>query len=327
MLEPTNQYVDHEANVRLIRIGRAGLEGAPFRRYVARLTSHLQAAVRGSRFDVVHLHHATFGATPALLSVFSSLPSLLFIHGTDVLAADASRTQRAQFIASTRAADAIVAPSEAMVSEVLRIAGRTIGHKIDLLPWGVPTDAYAPHLSLRPNRAVGPISLLYAGRISDEKGLDLVVDAVASLPNVRLSATGTRGEIDNLLGATARDVRSLGWQGRRELWALFNQFDALVVPSRSVEAFSLVAVEAQARGLPVLYQPVSGLLNTMGSSGIPLDFTSRNAVTRFFARSGAEIRVELSLGRESGILNAKRYELSSMSARVENLGRRLTSKR
>ncbi len=66
-------------------------------------------------------------------------------------------------------------------------------------------------------------------------------------------------------------MQYLGWRPR--LWEAFADHDLLVVPSTILEAFGLVAIEAQACGLPVAYQPVPGLREVLAASALPLDPT------------------------------------------------------
>lgn len=63
--------------------------------------------------------------------------------------------------------------------------------------------------------------------------------------------------------------------------------DLLVIPSTLLEAMGLVALEAQACGLPVLYQPVPGLNEILASSGVATDFTHSAALARDRPRSAA----------------------------------------
>ncbi len=86
-------------------------------------------------------------------------------------------------------------------------------------------------------------------------------------------------------------ARYLGWLRRPQLWKTFTEHDLLVMPSTTLEAMGLVTLGAQACGLPVLYQPVPGLLPAL---------------------------------RQSGYTNAARYPLSATAKALDDLGRQLT---
>lgn len=134
-----------------------------------------------------------------------------------------------------------------------------------LLRWGAEEDciaiAYltvdtAPFLKL--NRQPEDGRLLYVGRISREKGLDLLVRALAQMKRkcvLRVAGNDVGGEQANIealaegLGVADRIV----WLGYREgeaLWEEYRRAAVLAVPSRS-DCFGLILVEAACAGLPV----------------------------------------------------------------------------
>lgn len=134
-----------------------------------------------------------------------------------------------------------------------------------LLHWGAEQDriaiAYltvdtAPFLKL--NRQPEDGRLLYVGRISREKGLDLLVRALAQMKRkcvLRVAGNDVGGEQANIealaesLGVADRIV----WLGFREgeaLWEEYRRAAVLAVPSRS-DCFGLILVEAACAGLPV----------------------------------------------------------------------------
>lgn len=100
--------------------------------------------------------------------------------------------------------------------------------------------------------------ILYVGRISREKGLDLLVRALAQMKRkcvLRVAGNDVGGEQANIealaesLGVADRIV----WLGYREgeaLWEEYRRAAVLAVPSRS-DCFGLILVEAACAGLPV----------------------------------------------------------------------------
>lgn len=114
-------------------------------------------------------------------------------------------------------------------------------------------------------------------------------------------------------------VRYLGWLSRPALWAAFARHDVLVLPSAKLEAFGLVAVEAQACGLPVVYQPVPGLTEVLGDSALPLDHFADVGRTRdALARLAADRGVLEDL-RAAGYRSAARFPLSQTASRLASL--------
>ncbi|MBU0743194.1 glycosyltransferase [bacterium] len=124
--------------------------------------------------------------------------------------------------------------------------------KVEVIPFGI--DAAGWRLPTCPG--VGPF--LFVGRLVYYKGLELLLDAVESIPDARLEIVG-----DGPLWKTLIDRASApGLQGRVRMHGELDDGDlrrvmvrcgALVLPSlRRSETFGLVQIEAMAAGLPVI---------------------------------------------------------------------------
>jgi glycosyltransferase involved in cell wall biosynthesis len=118
-------------------------------------------------------------------------------------------------------------------------------------------------------------------------------------------------------------ARYLGWLRRPQLWKAFAEHDLLVMPSTTLEAMGLVALEAQACGLPVLHQPVPGLAEVLATSGVATDFTHPAALARELDRIRATPGLFPAL-QQAGYANAARYPLSTTAGTLADLGRQLT---
>ena len=99
-----------------------------------------------------------------------------------------------------------------------------------------------------------PLSLAFAGRLSVEKGVDDLMEAMALLPNVRLTIAGSGPLAAALRARSAPNVSFAGAVPRRELGAFYRSADLLVAPSIS-EALPMVILEALAAGTPVVACP------------------------------------------------------------------------
>jgi glycosyltransferase involved in cell wall biosynthesis len=101
--------------------------------------------------------------------------------------------------------------------------------------------------------------LLYAGRVSPLKGVDVAVRALAELPDMRLDvvgdgAPGYLSELRSLAGklGVARRVAFSPSVPRTELRERYAAADAVLFPVRWDEPFGLVPLEAMAVGRPVV---------------------------------------------------------------------------
>ena len=119
--------------------------------------------------------------------------------------------------------------------------------------------------------------ILAMGRLHENKGFDLLLRAVARVPNAYLWLAGEgplRKELENqaeVLGIKPR-TRFLGWRDDPE--ALFAAADIFVRPSRH-EPLGNVVIEAWAQGVPVVAADSMGpgTLITHGENGVlfPID--------------------------------------------------------
>ncbi|MFC8717041.1 glycosyltransferase family 4 protein [Kitasatospora sp. NPDC057198] len=321
MLQPAGPRPAVPAGLDLLPVTGKTLEGPAFRRYVAALGRALVHALDTERIKVLHLHHLAFGATPALLRALPRHPRIALVHGTDLLFAEQHRDQLRVLRESARLADAIVVPTTAMADHLARLAPRTDTGKIHHIPWGVPDHLLATPLAPAARPGGPHLRLLYAGRLTPEKGGSVLAKALAAAKNVELSIAAPRAEFDALRPALCQ-VRYLGWLHRPQLWKAFAEHDALVMPSTTLEAMGLVALEAQACGLPVLYQPVPGLREALGGSALATDFTDAATLARDLERLRTSPTLLPAL-REAGRTNAARHPLSATATALADLGAQL----
>ena len=326
MLKPAGRTPAAPAGLDLLAVSGKCLDGTAFGHYVRALHKALVAVVDPAAIEVLHLQHLAFGATPALLRALPEHPRIALVHGTDLLFAETHRDQLWILRESTRLADAIVVPTGAMADRLMRLAPRTDRRKIQRIAWGIPDHLLAARAPARPPRQPGQaLRLLYAGRLTAEKGGEQLVKAVSAIRGVDLSIAAPRHEfhaLSHLLNRLGVQARYLGWLRRPQLWKAFAEHDVLVMPSTTLEAMGLVALEAQASDLPVLYQPVPGLRDTLGASALATDFTNPRVIARDLERIKSSPSL-LSALRAAGRANAARFPLSATAAALTDLGKHL----
>jgi glycosyltransferase involved in cell wall biosynthesis len=96
---------------------------------------------------------------------------------------------------------------------------------------------------------------LYAGRLSPEKGLDVLLKAWRRLgweAPLKIVGDGPMEPQVAQLASQINSVEVLGRRSREDVLALMRDAAVLVVPSRCYEAFPVVLAEAYAAGLPVI---------------------------------------------------------------------------
>jgi glycosyltransferase involved in cell wall biosynthesis len=180
--------------------------------------------------------------------------------------------RRARDLALRRAAR-IVCPSAALRELSLR--------------WGVPPDkilvlpnpvsapaGLADRGELRRRHGLDGPTLVFAGRLTPQKSLDVALEALASSEGVSLVLAGDgpdRADLERRAGELALDGRArfLGSRPRDTVFELLHAADAALLSS-SWENFPHMVVEALAVGTPVLSTDTGGVAEvvTDGENGL-----------------------------------------------------------
>ena len=107
----------------------------------------------------------------------------------------------------------------------------------------------------------GELVVLYAGRLTREKGIDLLADAFLRArerhPRLRLQLAGGGPEEDALRARLGGAAELLGWLDGDALARAYADADVFLFASET-DTFGQVILEAQASGLPVLAVDAGG---------------------------------------------------------------------
>jgi glycosyltransferase involved in cell wall biosynthesis len=128
--------------------------------------------------------------------------------------------------------------------------------KQTLIEWGIPAEKIQvlPHfISNEPkssNMEIEKGSLLYAGKISELKGADKLIQAVGNKTGLRLYLAGEIEEDIEL--PKGENVQYLGVLKQEVLQKYLDKADFVVSGSRLPETFGLVALEAISHGKPFI---------------------------------------------------------------------------
>lgn len=106
--------------------------------------------------------------------------------------------------------------------------------------------------------------VLYFGRLSEEKGLPTLLDAVAASPEVSLVLCGDgplRSRLGTMVHAKGIDdrVTFLGFVAKPGLNSVVRRARAVLMPSESPENAPFTVIEAMALGVPVIVSRMGGL--------------------------------------------------------------------
>ena len=217
-------------------------------------------ALADGRYDLVHLcSPGPSGAAAAVIARAMGLPVLGSYH-TELAAYAGLRTQDPRIEAAARVAigafyaqcHRVLSPSAASdaVLREMGIADERIGR------WdrGVDLTRFSPALR-REDLLPGEITVLYAGRLTREKGADLLAKAFLRArerdPRLHLALAGGGPEEHVLRARLGEHATFLGWLEGDALAAAYASADIFLFASRT-DTFGQVLLEAQASGLPVV---------------------------------------------------------------------------
>lgn len=253
----------------------------------------ITALLDQEQIDVVHLHNIYHHITPSILAVFKArkIPVVMTLHDYKLISPNYSmyhhggvheedargwywscvknkcfKDSRAQSLLVTAemiwhhkikkyyetGVQKFIAPSQFMLDTCVRLGQPRelfthIPHPIDARVWKIaPDDA-------------GYVA--YVGRLSEEKGLKVLIAAARLTPNIKYKLVGTGEQAAELraLAADLTNVEFCGFKSGVELQTMIAQARLLVLPSVWYENYPISVLEAKAMGKIMLASRIGGL--------------------------------------------------------------------
>jgi glycosyltransferase involved in cell wall biosynthesis len=218
-------------------------------------------ALAEGRYDLVHLvSPGPAGIGACLLARILELPVIGSYH-TELAAYTGLRTGQPQAEAIAHVALAafysqcgvVLSPSPATDGQLTRLG--IAPEKIGRWDRGVDVQRFDPAKRVPGLLANGKVNVLYVGRLTKEKGVELLADAFlearARDPRLHLSLAGGGPEEQELRERLGRHATFLGWLAGEQLPQVYASADMFLFASRT-DTFGQVVLEAQASGLPVV---------------------------------------------------------------------------
>jgi glycosyltransferase involved in cell wall biosynthesis len=227
-------------------------------------------------FDIIHAHDWLAANAMIWIKQGRGHQCIQTIHATEYArCSNAFHNGRSQRIrcqerAGTYWADRVIAVSQATKNEIMWM------YEVPEWKTRVVYNGVSPHrfdLGVDPGQVkrkydIGPLdpTVLFCGRLTHQKGPDLLLEAVPSIlkfyGNAKFVFSGD-GEMRGGLEARARQLgvahatRFLGFRNGDELPRMFGMSDVICVPSRN-EPFGIVVLEAWSAHRPVVVTQIGG---------------------------------------------------------------------
>jgi glycosyltransferase involved in cell wall biosynthesis len=195
------------------------------------LAAYARAARHATRdADLVHAHWIP----SALAARATGKPYVLQVWGTDV---ELARRAPALFGPLLRGAELVLAASTFLADTAVELGAR----EVRVVPFGVRIpDQVTP--------SADPPHVLFAGRLSEEKGILEFLEATAGLERVIVGDGPLRADVPE----------AVGFVPPAEIGTWYERAAVVCVPSRR-EGYGMGAREAMAYGRPVVATQVGGL--------------------------------------------------------------------
>lgn len=199
------------------------------------------------------------GIVAMLVGALTRTPYVVTVHGADAYTLKGRLAQRLKRLVMRRAA--AVLPVSEDIKRTLELGGRS-----PVLRMGVDVAAVQEAVGAR---APEPGLLVTIGRLADKKGIDVLLHAVAKVPDARVEVIGDGPELGRLAAQAAElgledRVAFVGRQPRAQVLAALKRAQAVVIPSKvgaggDKDGTPVVLCEAMAAGVPVVASALGGL--------------------------------------------------------------------
>lgn len=236
----------------------------------------IEARLRGRGVDIVEAHIAyPTGLIARPIAALVGARLVLFAHGADVMDVPGRSVRHVRLARSTYGAAALIVANSRFLADEIRARFPSVADRLRVASPGIELERFTPHPT------VPRAGVLYVGRLIPDKGVDVLIRAMALLrkgrdghgPSERLTVIGDgpqRAALVTLARDLGLDVDWRGAIGRDGVAAAMARAAVVAVPSVYREPLGLVALEAMASGAIVVASATGGLAEivTDGVTGL-----------------------------------------------------------
>ena len=265
-------------------IPKIGMNITPYFLYKTCLASIADIQADGFEIDIIDSHYFyPDGVVASWVGEKLNIPVMVTARGSDINLIPQNRIAKKRIIKALNTIQTSAAVSQALADEMVKLAPSA--KKPIVLRNGVDLDLFHPD-AIKPNLPFKVENdeklILSVGNLVELKGHHLVIEALASLDNVKLIIIGEGEERANLqklvaeLSLTER-VHFTGNIMQAELPGFYAVADALVLAS-SREGMPNVLLECLACGTPVVATDVGGCSEVINQDSVGVLLSARNVI-------------------------------------------------
>ena len=218
----------------------------------------ISEAARIIQPDLIHSHHLWI-VTGLACTLLPAIPVITTCHSTDLRQFALCSHLRGEVQENCRRLRRVLALSREQVGRISACFGQLRG-KITVVGGGFDSSMFKPGEKAPPP----PVNLLYAGKLSHAKGVDILLDAVALAGDINihlhLAGSGSGEEAESCLSKINQlgdRVTFYGHIGQDELATLMRACHLFILPS-FYEGLPLVVLEALASGCRIIATDLPG---------------------------------------------------------------------
>ncbi|MCR4279913.1 MAG: glycosyltransferase family 4 protein, partial [Candidatus Komeilibacteria bacterium] len=288
---------------------------------------------------VVHLHNVYHQLSPVIIKYFkdAGIPVVMTLHDFYVVSPNYSLYHQGQSVSVKQSIRQLILEKQIKNSFWISVVAAII-HKRDRQFYkmcdrfispsgylaGIVSDSY-PHVpvEIMPNfirqeevSADGDY-IFYGGRISPEKGVNILLQAAAVLPQYKFKIAGDGPLFDQW--RQEYQLSNVEWLGRQTPSAvqdLLRHCRAAVLPSLWAENCPLILLESLAIGKPVLASDMGGISEIVDDNGNGLLFTAGDVNELVLAIEDIYDNSIYSHLRKGAISSASKYDAETYGEKI-----------
>jgi glycosyltransferase involved in cell wall biosynthesis len=236
------------------------------RQYKKAFSEIIQNAVRRFEPDILHSHHLWL-VSSMTRQLFPNIPMVTTSHGSDLRQFQNCPHLQESVLTGCRKIDAVMALSEAQKKEIIRLYNLA-PEKIIIAGAGYDESLF--YLGKKPDP--DPVQLVYAGKLSNAKGVPWFLRALQSIrsPAWQLNLLGSgsgeeKAQCLTMAKELGEKVRIHGALPQKGLAKIMRHSHILVLPS-FFEGLPLVVLEGLASGCRIVATDLPGTREILGNS-------------------------------------------------------------